>query len=574
MHRMKGPYLQIQAGNGQTDFPLDRPRVAIGRHAANEIVVTDTRASRSHCVIEQLEDGNFQVRDMGSANGTLLNGQMVKSSVLSPGDVIAIGETRLTYLINDEADPEWLGEDDIVYDDPVPIENEFGEHGGTIQIQTSSDYEASLEKLAETLPDHSIREQDIELNSARGTIMHASGVRQQKGGRREPVDVLRLLMVVCFRSRATDIHIEPWGDVSSIRLRIDGNMVDVGKLPGPFASRLITLVKVLCDIDIAHRNVIQEGRFSSRVPGLAPNTQRNVDFRVSFAPSVHGQKLVVRILDAFMGPLRASDLNLPSQMLGDVASAIRQDSGMVLVCGPTGSGKTTTLYSLIRSIDVQRRNVVTIEDPVEIQVPGITQIPVREDQEASFPQLLRSVLRQDPDVILVGEMRDAETARVGMQAAVTGHLVFSTVHTKDTIGCIFRLLDLGVEAYLVAQGLHLVLAQRLARQLCPYCKRPFAITDEQRREMGEAAEGVQKLYGPQGCARCLGTGFAGRRAFFELLRVNDELRNVIAKVPTIGDVQAVLTKGTFQSLRESGYRLAAEGVCSYTEIERTVGRGE
>jgi type II secretory ATPase GspE/PulE/Tfp pilus assembly ATPase PilB-like protein len=571
---MKGPYLQIQSGNGQTDVALDRPRLSIGRHAANEVVVTDTRASRSHCVIEQIDGGEFQIRDLGSANGTILNGQIIKEAVLTPGDVIAIGDTRLTYLVNDEQDPEWLTEDDIIYDEPVPVENEFGEHGGTIQMAPSGDYEQDLERLAEALPDRSYTERDIELASARGLIMHGAERKTKSGQRREPVDVFRLLLLVCFRSRATDIHIEPWGNISSIRLRIDGSMVDVGKLPGPFAVKMITLVKVLCDIDIAHRNVIQEGRFSSRVPGMAPGVQRTIDFRVSFAPSVHGQKLVVRILDAFSGPIRASDLNLPAQMLGDVAGAIRQDSGMVLVCGPTGSGKTTTLYSLIRSIDVQRRNVVTIEDPVEIQVPGITQIPVREDQEASFPQLLRSVLRQDPDVILVGEMRDAETARVGMQAAVTGHLVFSTVHTKDTVGCIFRLLDLGVEAYLVAQGLHLVLAQRLARQLCPYCKRPYALSDDQRREMGAAAEGVLKTYQPVGCARCLGTGFAGRRAFFELLRVNDELRNIIAKVPNIGEVQSVLTKGTFQSLRDSGYQLVAEGVCSFTEIERTVGRGD
>ena len=550
--------------------------MSIGRHAANEVVVTDTRASRSHCVVEQIDDGGFQVRDLGSANGTIVNGQMIKSTVLTPGDVIAIGDVRLTFLVNDEADPEWLTEDDIIYDEPVPVENEFGEHGGTMQVAPSGDYEQSMERLAESLPDRSFTDRDIELASARGTIMHGAGRNaQQRGGtRREPVELVRLLLLVCFRGRATDIHIEPWGNISAIRLRIDGSMVDVAKLPAPFAAKVISIVKVLCDIDIAHRNVIQEGRFSSRVPGLAPGTQRTIDFRVSFAPSVHGQKLVIRILDAFGGPIRASDLNLPAQMLGDVASAIRQDSGMVLVCGPTGSGKTTTLYSLIRSIDVQRRNVVTIEDPVEIQVPGITQIPVREDQEASFPQLLRSVLRQDPDVILVGEMRDAETARVGMQAAVTGHLVFSTVHTKDTIGCIFRLLDLGVEAYLVAQGLHLVLAQRLARQLCPYCKKPYALNDDQRSEMGAAGEGLQKTYAPVGCARCLGTGFAGRRAFFELLRVGDELRNVIAKVPSIGEVQKVLTKGTFQSLRDSGYQLVAEGVCSFTEIERTVGRGE
>jgi type II secretory ATPase GspE/PulE/Tfp pilus assembly ATPase PilB-like protein len=293
---------------------------------------------------------------------------------------------------------------------------------------------------------------------------------------------------------------------------------------------------------------------------------------VSFAPSVFGQKLVIRVLDTSNAPLRAGDLQLPRWMLGEIAGAIRQESGMVLVSGPTGSGKTTSLYALVRSIDVSRRNVVTIEDPVEIQVPGVTQIPVREDQDASFPQLLRSVLRQDPDVILVGEIRDTETSRVAMQAAVTGHLVLSTVHTKDTVGCIFRLIDLGVEPYLVAQGLHVVLAQRLVRQLCQHCKRPTTLTDEQREEMGPAAEGVTKIFTPGGCPRCLRTGFAGRRALFELLRVNDELRDVIAKAPTNAAIHEVLAKTQFQPLARSGYQLVADGLCAFSEIQRTVGR--
>src|SRR5581483_2874185 len=213
---MKGPYLQVSSMAGQTEVALDRPRVAIGRHAASDIVVTDTRASRSHCVIEQLEDGNFQIRDMGSANGTIVNGQLVKSALLSPGDVISIGETRLTYLVNDQEDPEWLTDEDVVYDEEsLPVQNEFGEHGGSIQIQKSSDYERNLEGLAEQLPDRSFQERDIELNSARGTIMHAGGVRNVKPGqRREPVELFRLLLLVCFRTKATDIHVEPWGDIS------------------------------------------------------------------------------------------------------------------------------------------------------------------------------------------------------------------------------------------------------------------------------------------------------------------------------------------------------------------------
>jgi type II secretory ATPase GspE/PulE/Tfp pilus assembly ATPase PilB-like protein len=259
-------------------------------------------------------------------------------------------------------------------------------------------------------------------------------------------------------------------------------------------------------------------------------------------------------------------------MLDEIVAGIQQDSGMVLVSGPTGSGKTTSLYALIRSIEVSRRNVVTIEDPVEIQLEGVTQIPVSEEKEKSFSQILRSVLRQDPDVILVGEIRDAETARIAMQAAITGHLVFSTVHTKDTVGTIFRLLDLGVEPYLIAQGLHIVLAQRLVRQLCPYCKKPVKPTDEQRTAMGEAGAKVEKIFGPGGCPRCLGTGFSGRRAFFEMLRTNDELRDVILKSPSMQDIARALATRKFMSLQQSGYQLVADGVVAFGEIERTVGR--
>jgi len=215
---------------------------------------------------------------------------------------------------------------------------------------------------------------------------------------------------------------------------------------------------------------------------------------------------------------------------------------------------------------------VTIEDPVEIQLEGVTQIPVSEEKEKSFSQILRSVLRQDPDVILVGEIRDAETARIAMQAAITGHLVFSTVHTKDTIGTIFRLLDLGVEPYLIAQGLHIVLAQRLVRQLCPYCKKPTVPTDEQRKIMGAAGENLGKIYAPNGCPRCLGTGFSGRRAFFEMLVNSDELRDVVLKSPSMGDIAKALAKNKFVSLQQSGYQLVAEGAVALGEIERTVGR--
>jgi general secretion pathway protein E len=279
------------------------------------------------------------------------------------------------------------------------------------------------------------------------------------------------------------------------------------------------------------------------------------------------------VLDTANAPLRMADLNLPPWMLAEVARGIEQESGMVLVSGPTGSGKTTTLYSLVRSIETARRNVITIEDPVEIQIEGVTQIPVDDEAGKSFSALLRMTLRQDPDVILVGEIRDAETARIAMQAAITGHLVFSTVHTKDTVGTIFRLLDLGVEPYLVAQGLHIVVAQRLVRQLCPHCKRPEPITSDQQRVLGDAAKGVTRLFLPRGCPKCLGTGFLGRRAFFELMLMNDQLRDVILRQPSMQDILEAIKTQRFVKLQQSGFELVAQGLVSFTEMDRVVGRG-
>ena len=569
---MSHPYLQISVGNQVKQVPVDQGKLTIGRHAGSDIVLEDTQASRNHCVIERV-GSDYILRDLDSRNGTRVNGLLISSVVLAPEDVIAIGRTELKFIVPDDAveQVDLLSADDLVEVDAPPAE---GDEASVVTFSAkNTDYEGGLEELAESLPDRSFSEWDIELINARGSVVHQAGKAERASGRREAVDIFRLLLLVCFRSRATDIHIEPRADGHQTRLRIDGTMVDVMRMPNQFGVKLTTLVKVLSEIDIAHRNTIQEGHFAARAPSpKVPNARRRVDYRVSFAPALYGQKLVIRILDTANAPMRLSDLALPAWMYEDIGAAIRQDSGMVLVAGPTGSGKTTSLYALVRSIETTRRNVVTIEDPVEIQIENVTQIPVDDAHDKSFSQLLRSVLRQDPDVLLVGEVRDAETARIAMQAAITGHLVFSTVHTKDTIGTIFRLLDLGVEPYLVAQGLHVVLAQRLVRRLCPYCKKPVNPTPEQRAAKGEAGAAVNKIYIPNGCMRCLGTGYAGRQAFFELLRVTDSLRDVILRSPTLHDIQAMISQAKFVTLKQSAYQLVADGSAPFDEVERIAGR--
>jgi len=573
---MQQPYLEISSGGKSARLPADRPAITVGRAPDNVLVLGDTLASRAHCVIEKTADG-WRIRDLGSSNGTRLNGELVKLAPFRPGDRIQIGKTIIQLF--DPSAQEVLTADDVV-DEPLN-ELEALSYGRVdedpvpagIVVGDNVDYETALSDLADSLPQHPFEESEIALINARGQVVHEATREGKPHGRRDAVGLFRLLLTVCFRSRTTDIHLEPRQEFYQCRLRIDGNMVDVARFPTQVGHRLATLVKVLSDIDIQFRDSIQEGHFASRVPDQrARGGQRRVDYRVSFAPSVYGQKLVVRILDTANAPLRMTDLHLPQWILSQVARAIEQESGMVLVSGPTGSGKTTTLYSLVRSIDSARRNIITIEDPVEIQIEGVTQIPVDEQAGKTFSALLRMTLRQDPDVILVGEIRDAETSRIAMQAAITGHLVFSTVHTKDTVGSIFRLLDLGVEPYLVAQALHVVVSQRLVRQLCPHCKRAEPITAEQQRILGPAGQGVSRLFYPRGCPKCLGTGFLGRRAFFEFLQVNDALRDVILRQPNMQEITAAIHDQRFVRLKQAGFELVAQGLVALGEMERVVGR--
>lgn len=571
---MAGTFLEIQNGEQARRVPFSKDKFSIGRAATNDIVITDDMASRSHALIERVS-GNFFLRDLQSRNGTLLNGEKVGEVLeLGDGDVIQIGRHSIQLVVNDGVEVETVEE--LTADDLVEADgDELG--GGSDDIipgeffTDDASVEVQLNKLAANLPHRGFEATQIELTDSRGQGLHADG-RKSTAAPGEAMVLLKLLLLVCYRSRATDIHVEPRQDGHYVRLRIDGMMVDISAVPADIGVRLSTVVKVLCQIDIGQRKAIQEGSFASKMPDEKhPGKMRRVDYRVSFAPAVLGQKLVVRILDSSGAPLRLSDLGLPQKMMETVARVIHHDSGMVLVAGPTGSGKTTTLYALLRSIDLAKRNVVTIEDPVEVHLDGITQIPVDEEHERSFLQLLRSVLRQDPDVILVGEIRDAETARVAMQAAITGHMVFSTVHTRDTVGTIFRLRDLGVEPYILGQGLQLVISQRLVRQLCPFCKQAVAPTAKQLAVLGPQNAHVKQIYRPIGCPRCLRTGHAGRRAYFELLASNEELAQAIFSNASRQELLKVLNGSNFMSLRHSAYQLVADGFVAFDEVEQDIG---
>jgi type II secretory ATPase GspE/PulE/Tfp pilus assembly ATPase PilB-like protein len=580
MRQLQPAFLEIKDTKGTRQVPLDGGPLTIGRNFTNLLVLEEPMASRFHCVIER-EGDTFYVRDLESRNGTFLNGKQIKDSDLKSGDVVSIGKTEMKLMISapKAARPHLAPKatDDAALSELAGLvsdaDEEDPELADTITPSTTpaaNEFERLLRDRADSLVDRTFTDREIALINARNKVAYTADTKRDVG---ESITLLRLILLVCFRSRATDIHIEPKMDDVQVRIRVDGSMVDVVRLSKELGVKLLSAVKVLCDIDISQKGIVQEGHFSARVPTKKKGkmVERRVDYRISFAPAMHGQKLVVRVLDTANAPLHIDDLLLPTKARDIIRRTGEQESGMILVCGPTGSGKTTTLYAVLRDIDINQRNVVTIEDPVEIQLEGVTQIPVNESQGNSFSALLRSVLRQDPDVILVGEIRDAETARVAVQAGMTGHLVFSTVHSRDTISGMFRLLDLGVEPYVVASGLHVVVAQRLVRQLCTHCKVATAATPDQEKRMAAAGvPGVKKIFQPKGCKRCLGTGHLGRRGVYEVLLANEKLRDSLLKNPTIEGCKQGLTPENYLPMAENGYRLVAEGACCMDEIEKTI----
>jgi general secretion pathway protein E len=434
-----------------------------------------------------------------------------------------------------------LDEEEGLLHDQVTVDMDL--HGAVIDAPT--DYERRLREIIDAATDKPFDETDISLVDCRGATIHQatssgldSGSDEEVG---EGIRVFRMLLLACFRSRATDLHVEPRLSNAAIRIRVDGYMIKAVELSMNIFQRILGVVKILCQIDTSRKNVVQDGHFSVTARG------RRVDYRVSLTPAMHGQKLVVRVLDSSNAPSRLHELGLVPWMYEKLRTIAIRDAGLLLACGPTGSGKTTTLYSCIRELDVEQRNAITIEDPVEYYLEGCTQIPIDHKQENTFANILRSVLRQDPDVIFVGEIRDQETATVAMQASMTGHLVYTTVHAKDSIGAIFRLLDLGVERYLVANALDIILAQRLVRLLCSTCKKPVKATPAQNMKMGKLLEGVPKIFAPVGCKRCLRTGFLGRRAIFELLEFNEYMRDVVLKEPTIQGIHSIARQGLARS---------------------------
>jgi len=378
------------------------------------------------------------------------------------------------------------------------------------------------------------------------------------------VKLVNMVLVDAIRKGASDLHWEPYEKTFRVRFRIDGVLHEMLSPPKRLEPAIISRLKIMSNLDISERRLPQDGRIKLRYGA------REIDFRVSILPTIFGEKAVLRILDKEALQLDMTKLGFDTWSYEKFGHAIHQPYGMVLITGPTGSGKTTTLYSAISTINSPEHNIMTAEDPVEYNLKGVNQVQINEGVGRTFAAALRSFLRQDPDVILVGETRDLETAQISIRAALTGHLVFSTLHTNDCPSTIARLLDMGIPSFLVASSLLLVLAQRLGRKVCKQCREPYDADEESLVQYGHVPTGKGKMqfYKGKGCATCNFTGMKGRVAIYEVMPVGEELRSAILKNASTAELRAIAETAGMRSLRQAGLMKVIEGTTTIEEVLR------
>ena len=383
------------------------------------------------------------------------------------------------------------------------------------------------------------------------------------------VKFVNLLVNQAVGDRASDIHVEPNETDLRIRFRIDGVLHEVMRSPRSIQAGVISRLKVMADINIAERRIPQDGRITMKVSG------RSIDLRVATLPTVYGEKVVMRILDKTQAVLRLEDLGFLAEAHERFEASYTKPYGTILVTGPTGSGKSTTLYATLNQLNTPDRNIITVEDPVEYRLPGINQVQIHPKAGLTFAGALRSILRADPDIVLVGEIRDRETAVIGIEAALTGHLVLSTLHTNDAASTPMRLVEMGVEPFLVTSALTCVVAQRLARKLCDKCKEPYQPTEAELSEAGWPAEELDAgewptLHRAIGCGSCGRTGYRGRFGIHEVMAMSEELKRLVIERRSSEDLQKVALMQGMLSMRSDGLRKAAKGLTSLEEIFRVV----
>jgi general secretion pathway protein E len=380
--------------------------------------------------------------------------------------------------------------------------------------------------------------------------------------------IIRLVNSLLFQAvkeRCSDVHLEPQERDISVRFRRDGVLYEILHTQKRFQASIISRIKIMGGLNIAEKRLPQDGRIRIKIAG------RDIDIRLSTVPTIFGERVVMRLLDKSSVLLDLSEIGFNEANLMLMNQIINKSHGIVLVTGPTGSGKTTTLYAALSKINTSEVNILTVEDPVEYQLPGISQIHVNEKIDLSFANVLRSFLRQDPDIIMVGEIRDLPTAEIAIQASLTGHLVLSTVHTNDAASAVTRLVDMGVEPFLVASSLVAILAQRLVRIVCPHCRQETAPTREEWSELGQRYESdvlPKKVYKAVGCAKCFKTGYYGRTGIYELMLVNDEIRQMVLKNVDSGTIKKAAVMRGMKTLRDDGADKVSRGITTMEEVLR------
>jgi general secretion pathway protein E len=432
-------------------------------------------------------------------------------------------------------------------------------------IAASTDIDAALERLygggkssmGQIVDNISTRDDDQDL----GDVEHLKDLASEA----PVIRLVNLILTKALEQRASDIHIEPFENRLIVRYRIDGVLHEVESPPRRLSAAVISRVKIMAALDIAERRLPQDGRIKLRIQG------KEIDLRVSTVPTMHGESVVMRILDKGGVPLNFESLGFEGEALRKFIEVLDMPHGILLVTGPTGSGKTTTLYTALDRLNQPDVKIVTVEDPVEYQMPGINQIQVKPQIELTFANALRSIVRQDPDIIMVGEIRDVETVSIAMQSALTGHMVLSTVHTNDAPSTFNRLLDMGAEDYLLTSTVNGILAQRLVRTLCQHCREPHPALPEVVEQMNlrrYVPTGEVTLYKPVGCAQCAGTGYWGRICVIEMMQVSDNIRSLIMRHATAGDLRSAAIMEGMETMFENGLRKSLAGITTIEEVLR------
>lgn len=424
--------------------------------------------------------------------------------------------------------------------------------------EVSTELDAALKMLNDEADLSVIEETDeVDLAQLEGDATEAPVVR-----------LVNSLLTEAIRKKASDIHIEPYEKMLRVRYRIDGILYEVMRPPVRYKHAISTRLKIMSNLDIAERRLPQDGRIKAKILG------REIDFRVSCLPTIYGEKIVLRILDKSNLQLDMTQLGFEEDQLTIFREAIYKPYGMVLVTGPTGSGKTTTLYSALMELNKVERNISTAEDPVEYNLPGINQVQIHEAIGLTFAAALRSFLRQDPDIIMVGEIRDLETAEIAVKAALTGHLVLSTLHTNDAPSTVTRLINMGVEPFLIASALNLALAQRLVRRLCDQCKVPDEVPPDVLLDLGVSERDIENFtcYRPRGCQACNNTGYRGRVALYELMPMYEEIQELVMAGASAAELKKEAMRLGMKTLRQSGINKVKAGITSIEEVVRTTAR--